>query len=214
MTPARASAVRDEGEPRPLPPKGERLSASQAERRRRVVTAAVELASEGGYDVVQMRDVAARARVALGTIYRYFESKDQMLAAALVDWTEELERRLEHRPPSGRTAEERVVEVVRRASGAIERNQKLSSALVTAVASPDPGIARYQGEIHEILVRILGRALAGMQPARREGVVRILCNVWFTALIGWVHGWRAVASIGEELEFAGRFLLSGQPAQA
>jgi AcrR family transcriptional regulator len=178
-----------------------------------VVAAAVQLASEGGYEVVQMRDVAARARVALGTIYRYFESKDQMLAAALVDWTTELERRLEQRPPSGPTAEERVVEVVRRASGAIERNQKLSSALVTAVASPDPGIARYQGEIHEILVRILDRALSGMQPSHRQGVVRILCNVWFAALIGWVHGWRAVASIGDELEFAGRFLLSGQPAR-
>lgn len=213
MTPSRAPVATDEGEPRRLPPKGERLSASQAERRRRVVAAAVQLASEGGYEVVQMRDVAARARVALGTIYRYFESKDQMLAAALVDWTTELERRLEQRPPSGPTAEERVVEVVRRASGAIERNQKLSSALVTAVASPDPGIARYQGEIHEILVRILDRALSGMQHSHRQGVVRILCNVWFAALIGWVHGWRAVASIGDELEFAGRFLLSGQPAR-
>lgn len=208
MTAGRASAVPRQGETPRLPPKGERLYASQAERRRRVVAAAVELASEGGYDVVQMRDVAARAKVALGTIYRYFESKDQMLAAALVDWTYALERRLEQRPPSGATAEERVVEVVRRASGAIERNQKLSSALVTAVASPDPGIARYQGEIHEILIRILDRALTDMHPDRRDGVVRILCNVWFAALIGWVHGWRAVASIGDELEFAGRFLLS------
>lgn len=208
MTAGRAPAVPRQDETSRLPPKGERLYASQAERRRRVVAAAVELASEGGYDVVQMRDVAARAKVALGTIYRYFESKDQMLAAALVDWTYALERRLEQRPPSGATAEERVVEVVRRASGAIERNQKLSSALVTAVASPDPGIARYQGEIHEILIRILDRALTDMHPDRRDGVVRILCNVWFAALIGWVHGWRAVASIGDELEFAGRFLLS------
>lgn len=176
------------------------------------MAAAVELASEGGYELVQMRDVAARAKVALGTIYRYFESKDQMLAAALVDWTSELERRIEQRPPSGRTAEERVVEVVRRASGAMERNEKLSSALVTAVASPDPGIGRYQGEVHEILIRIFNGALAESQARHRDGVVRILCNVWFAALIGWVHGWRGVASIGDELEFASRFLLSAQPA--
>jgi len=208
VTAGRASAVALAGDTPSLPPKGERLYASQAERRRRVVAAAVGLASEGGYEVVQMRAVAARAKVALGTIYRYFESKDQMLAAALVDWTYGLEQRLEQRPPSGATAEERVVEVVRRASGAIERNQKLSTALVTAVASPDPGIARYQAEIHEILIRILNRALTDMHPGRRDGVVRILCNVWFAALIGWVHGWRAVASIGDELEFAGRFLLS------
>jgi AcrR family transcriptional regulator len=176
------------------------------------VAAAVALASEGGYEVVQMRDVASRAKVALGTIYRYFESKDQMLAAALVEWTCELERRLEQRPPSGATAEERVVEVIRRASRAVERNQRLSSALVTAVASPDPGIGRYQGEVHEILIRIFNAALAGVPAVRRDGAVRILCNVWFAALIGWVHGWRGVASVGEELEFAGRFLLSDQPA--
>lgn len=209
MSSGRPAPLAEAGERRSLPPKGERLSANQAERRRRVVAAAVELATEGGYELVQMRDVAARAKVALGTIYRYFESKDQMLAAALVEWTSELERRLEQRPPSGPTAQDRVLEVIRRASGAIERNQTLSSALVTAVASPDPGIGRYQGEVHEILIRIFNRALSGVEPARRDGVVRILCNVWFTALIGWVHGWRAVASIGEELEFAGRFLMSG-----
>lgn len=209
MSSSRPATVVGAGERGTLPPKGERLSANQAQRRRRVVAAALELASEGGYDVVQMRDVAARANVALGTIYRYFESKDQMLGAALVDWTSELERRLDEREPSGPTAEDRVLEVIRRASGAIERNQRLSSALVTAVASPDPGIGRYQGEVHEILVRIFNRALAGVEAARRDAVVRILCNVWFTALIGWVHGWRAVASIGEELEFAVRFLMSG-----
>ena len=209
MTAAGASPAEVPGD-RPVPPKGERLSANQAERRRRVVAAAVDLASDGGYDDVQMRDVAARAKVALGTIYRYFESKDQMLAAALVEWTRELERRIEQRPPAGPTAEERVVEVVRRATGAVERNQPLSSALVTAVASPDPGIARYQGEVHEILIRVFNRALEGMDPGRRDAVVRILCNVWFASLIGWVHGWRAVASVGEELEFAGRFLLAGE----
>ena len=213
MTAAGASAEKVPGDS-PVPPKGERLSANQAERRRRVVAAAVELASDGGYEDVQMRDVAAKAKVALGTIYRYFESKDQMLAAALVEWTLELERRLEQRPPAGHAAEDRVVEVIRRATGAVERNQRLSSALVTAVASPDPGIGRYQGEVHEILIRIFNRALDGMDPTRRDAVVRILCNVWFAALIGWVHGWRAVASVGEELEFAGRFLLGAEGAAA
>ena len=71
----------------------EQLTKSQAARRQRVVAAALELGSEGGYDAVQMRDVAARANVALGTIYRYFSSKDHLLAAALVEWVKDLERR-------------------------------------------------------------------------------------------------------------------------
>jgi AcrR family transcriptional regulator len=175
-----------------------------------VVAAAVELASEGGYELVQMRDVAGRAAVALGTIYRYFESKDQLLAAALVEWTADLERGLEERPPAGARPEDRLVEVIRRASRPLERNQMLSSALVTAVAGPDQGTHRYQAEVHEILVRILEKALVDLDPAKRDAVVRILCDVWFAALIGWVHGWRAVTSVRDELEFAGRYLVAGR----
>ena len=56
---------------------------NQAARRERVIAAAVDLASEGGYDAVQMRDVATTAGVALGTIYRYFSSKDHLLAETM-----------------------------------------------------------------------------------------------------------------------------------
>ncbi len=80
----------------------ERLTAKQVARRARVVDAALELAAEGGYDAVQMRDVATRAGVALGTIYRYFSSKDELLAAALVEWAAVVEHRISARPPRGR----------------------------------------------------------------------------------------------------------------
>ena len=40
------------------------LTKSQAARRERVIRAAQELASDGGYDAVQMRDVASRGEVA------------------------------------------------------------------------------------------------------------------------------------------------------
>jgi AcrR family transcriptional regulator len=199
---------------------GRRLAANQADRRRRVVQAAVELAAEGGYDLVQMRDVAARAGVALGTIYRYFESKDQLLGAAFVEWVGELERRLAQRPPVGNNPVERVVDVLRRASRATERNQQLSSALITALVGGPPArqtttpgpaksgsAGRYQDQVEQALVRILEGALQGMPPDARDGVVRLLTHVWFAALIGWVHGWRGVRSVSDELEFAARFLL-------
>ena len=84
------------------------LTKSQAQRRERVLRAALELGAEGGYDAVQMRDVATSAGVALGTIYRYFASKDHLLAAALVEWTHDLVRRVTQRPPKGDSTIERV----------------------------------------------------------------------------------------------------------
>ena len=53
------------------------------ERTRRIVATAVELAEEGGFEAVRMRDVAAQAGVALGTFYKRFSSKEDLLIAAL-----------------------------------------------------------------------------------------------------------------------------------
>ena len=64
-------------------------SAAQRDRRKRILDATLALASKGGYDAVQMREVAERADVALGTLYRYFPSKIHLLVGAL---TLELER--------------------------------------------------------------------------------------------------------------------------
>ena len=56
-------------------------SAAQRERRKRILDATLALASKGGYDAVQMRAVAERADVALGTLYRYFPSKIHLLVS-------------------------------------------------------------------------------------------------------------------------------------
>ena len=45
-------------------------SAAQRDRRQRILDATLALASKGGFDAVQMRAVAERADVALGTLYR------------------------------------------------------------------------------------------------------------------------------------------------
>src|SRR3546814_13658344 len=102
----------------------DQLSASQAARRQRVLVAALQLGSAGGYDAVQMRDVAASAGVALGTIYRYFPSKDPLLAAAMVEWMEGLERLLNSRGPTGSSPAERGDGGLRRALPTSPHNPK------------------------------------------------------------------------------------------
>ena len=58
-------------------------SAAQRERRRRILDAATALAAKGGFEQMQMRAVAERADVALGTLYRYFPSKIHLLVSVL-----------------------------------------------------------------------------------------------------------------------------------
>jgi AcrR family transcriptional regulator len=186
----------------------ETLTRSQTARRQRVIAAAVELANQGGYDAVQMRDVATTAQVALGTIYRYFSSKDHLLAATLVEWLSDLQRRVTQRPAKGDTPADRVVDVVRRAVHNIERNPKLTAALITAVSASDPAIKDCQREVNDIMVDVLSRAMADdVDDDLKVGVCRVLTHVWFSALIGWVNGWGTGVDPGQELEVATRLLL-------
>jgi AcrR family transcriptional regulator len=185
----------------------ETLPRNQAARRDRVIQAAMALAAEGGYEAVQMRDVAASASVALGTIYRYFTSKDQLLAAAMVEWLGQLEREVGRRPPRGDTPADRVVDVVRRASRTLGRNPRLTAALVTAVAAPDPDVVALHRKSSAAMQRILSASMGDLDEATKADVVRVLNHVWFSALLAWVHGWSDVDQVIEELEVAGRLVL-------
>jgi AcrR family transcriptional regulator len=55
----------------------------QAERHAAIVAAARALAAEGGMRAVQIAPVAARAGIAAGTVYRYFPSKTELVAAVV-----------------------------------------------------------------------------------------------------------------------------------
>jgi TetR/AcrR family transcriptional regulator, cholesterol catabolism regulator len=186
----------------------EQLTKSQAARRQRVVAAALELGSEGGYDAVQMRDVAARANVALGTIYRYFSSKDHLLAAALVEWARDLERRATTRPPRGDTTADRVVDLLGRAVRAMEREPKLSAAVVAALTSNDAHVSDCQREVGIVMDRIQGMAFPDdFDPETERRIIRALGHVWFASLLGWVNGWKGMSETGDELDSAAHLML-------
>ena len=184
------------------------LTKSQAARRERVIRAALELGATGGYDAVQMRDVATSAGVALGTIYRYFSSKDHLLAAAMVEWTLDLERRVGQRPPKGDTITDRVSDVLHRATRAMEKEPKLSEAVVTALLSPDRGAASCQEDVSASMNRIMGLALGDdFDPEFKINATRTLGHVWFSALIGWVNGWSGMEKVADELDIATHLVL-------
>lgn len=194
------------------------LTPGQVERRERVLRTALALGRVGGYDAVQMRDVAAEAGVALGTIYRYFSSKDHLLAAALVYWVTELEHQVTLRPPTGATTTDRVLSVIRRAQRAMEREQNLSEALVTALVSPDPGAVACQREMTSIMTRTIARGLGDDLDDRiRADSARILGHVWFSALVGWVLGWSNIDKVSDEVSTAGHLMLDhldGSPTRS
>ena len=139
---------------RPVP---RTLTRAQQARRQRVVDAAMALGLDGGYEAVQMRDVASRADVAMGTVYRYFTSKDHLLAAALVHWVEQLDNRLAQLPAQGDSAAVRVMDVLDRALRAMGRQPQLvapcSPPSPPRIRPPSSASSRYRcswrGSSHE-----------------------------------------------------------------
>jgi TetR/AcrR family transcriptional regulator, cholesterol catabolism regulator len=184
------------------------LTARQAARRERIIRAALELAADGGYEAVQMRDVAARADVALGTIYHYFSSKDHLLAATLVVWTRDLQRQLEQRPVEGATTIERVLDLLRRTTRGMRRNETLSAAILTGFMSTGDEVAACQLEVHAAWAGFVSNAFDDtVDPVKRTKIIRTLEHVWNSGLVGWTFGWMTLDEAVTELEDAARLLL-------
>jgi AcrR family transcriptional regulator len=184
------------------------LTARQAARRERIIRAALELAAKGGYDAVQMRDVAARADVALGTIYHYFSSKDHLLAATLVVWTRDLQRQLEQRPVEGETTVDRVLDLLRRTTRGMRHNETLSAAILTGFMSHGAEVAACQVEVHHVWAGFVANAFDdSVDPVRRAKIIRTLEHVWNSGLVGLTFGWMTLDEAVSELEDAARLLL-------
>ena len=187
-----------------------KLTPRQAQRREAVINAAMELAVEGGYEAVQMREVSTRAEVALGTVYRYFSSKDQLLVGVLNEWVLELQRRVDARPLRGDTPAERVHDILRRALIALDRSPMLTEALVTAltsVSAADPDAIAETQVVYENMQQLVASGMGDEGPKERDAIIRIIGSVWMAALIARTRGWAQPTEMRNDLEAALQLLL-------
>ncbi len=185
-------------------PAGSRAEQTAA-RRARLIETATRLAAEGGYEAVQMRDVASRSGVALGTLYRHFQSKDELLLAALAEQIAILRSRAEQRPASGDTPAERVADVLRRACRALERRPELTAAMITAMTSA--GDTPVKLDVHDGFSSIISGALGGHPVDDLEAIQRVLGHVWLSSLVTWVGGTAPAGRMADDLVSAARLLL-------
>jgi AcrR family transcriptional regulator len=189
-------------------------SSAQRERRRRILEATIALASKGGFDAVQMRAVAERADVALGTLYRYFPSKIHLLVSALSQQFEESQVAASRREVPGDTPAERVEYVLLAATRALQRDPNLTEALTRAFMSADASVA---GEIHVVGRQVTGmitRAMKGVDYVEGEApteqdiaISRVISDVWLSALVAWVTGRFTDDEAAEHVSTAVRLLL-------
>ncbi|HWB65436.1 MAG TPA: TetR family transcriptional regulator [Mycobacteriales bacterium] len=175
---------------------------SQQARRERILDAAVELAAEGGYEAVQMREVAERADVALGTVYRYFPSKVHLLVTAMGRTFQTLQES-ERVNAGGGDPEERVYRVVAAVTRFIARQRRLSGAMIRAMMSADADAGREVEAVGDLLVGFIARAThdPDSTPSERDTLVaHTIGKVWLIDVVTMLSGRMTVSQVLEDLQ--------------
>jgi AcrR family transcriptional regulator len=199
-----ASAAAAPGQPGETEPG----SAAQRERRKRILDATLALASKGGYDAVQMREVAERADVALGTLYRYFPSKIHLLVSGLAREFERTKERLDRRPIPGSTPYDRMLYVLGRVTRSMQREPLLTEAMTRAFMFADPSAAAEVNAVAALMEQILTDAMHDGEPTGDErAIARVIGDVWLSNLVAWVTRRASANDVAHHLELAARLLL-------
>jgi TetR/AcrR family transcriptional regulator, cholesterol catabolism regulator len=183
-------------------------SAAQRERRKRILDATLALASKGGYDAVQMRAVAERADVALGTLYRYFPSKIHLLVSGLAREFERAQERLDRSPAPGDTPYDRVLYVLGRVTRSMQREPLLTEAMTRAFMFADPSAAAEVNAVAQLMEDMLTKAMHDGEPTADErAIARVIGDVWLSNLVAWVTRRASANDVAAHLELAARLLL-------
>ena len=183
-------------------------SAAQRDRRKRILDATLALASKGGYDAVQMRTVAERADVALGTLYRYFPSKIHLLVSALVLEFERTQEKLDRKPIPGDTPYDRMLYVLSRVTRTMQREPMLTEAMTRAFMFADPSAAAEVNAVARQMERMFSRAMHDGEPSADDAAIaRVIGDVWLSNLVAWVTRRASADDVSSHLELAARLLL-------
>ena len=183
-------------------------SAAQRDRRKRILDATLALASKGGYDAVQMRAVSERADVALGTLYRYFPSKNHLLVAALTEEMDQIQDKLDRKPIPGDTPTERMLFVLARVTRNMQRDPMLTEAMTRAFMFADPSAAVEVNAVAQQMTRMFTRAMHDGEPSAEDiAIARVIGDVWLSNLVAWVTRRASADDVTSRLELAARLLL-------
>ncbi|OZF51014.1 TetR family transcriptional regulator [Rhodococcus sp. 14-2470-1b] len=186
-------------------------SEAQRERRRRILDSTLALASKGGYDAVQMRAVAERADVAVGTLYRYFPSKVHLLVSALAREFEKIAAKRTF--PSGRTPRERMHLVLSQITRAMQRDPLLTEAMTRAFMSADASAAAEVDHVGRLMDRMFAEAMSDGEPTQLQlNIARVVSDVWLSNLVAWLTRRSSANDVATRLELTVDLLLGNAEA--
>ncbi len=181
---------------------------AQRERRKRILDATLAIASKGGYEAVQMRAVAERADVAVGTLYRYFPSKVHLLVSALGRELERIDAKTDRTVLTGGTPYQRLTIMVGKLNRAMQRNPLLTEAMTRAFVFADASAAGEVDHVGKLMDSMFARAMSDGEPTEDQyHIARVISDVWLSNLLAWLTRRASATDVAKRLDLAVRLLI-------
>lgn len=175
------------------------------------------LAEKGGFENVRLRDVAANAEVALGTLYKRFPSKESILIAALELEAEKIERKMMKTPAEGDNPTDRAIYFFEAATKTLFKKPNLARAVLRSLTSGDVELTGQIAAYHQRMTNMIIAAMRGVvagaadkDATNREQIVAfIMQQIWFSSLVGWMGGLITKPMVIEQLRITLTLVLKG-----
>ena len=196
-------------EPAPTSAHVRPLSRTQTVRRQRIIDVALSMLDTCSADQLQMRDISQAADLALATVYRYFPSKELLLARVFEQWCEGYWTRLA-RAADGRANIDRLADLTSRSVEAYLSHPNMLMMISELQLSKDPVVAAVMEDIRARAERFFLAALEGLDPIDASGIVDVVFVVMGAKLTAWARGAIAMGEVHRAVQTTIRLLLEYQ----
>ena len=191
--------ARAEGKPakpaKGVPAKSHRATgdtAKSADKRERILEAAVRVFARNGFHATRVSEVAKAAGVADGTIYLYFKSKDELLVSLFEDRVERLLAFLETELPRAESAPAKLRRVIEIQLGLLEGERDLAEVVTVILRQSTKLMKEYAAPKFTAYLDTIGRVVAEGQAAgelRTDVSPHLAARAIFGALDGIAMTW-------------------------
>ncbi|MCI2425545.1 TetR/AcrR family transcriptional regulator [Candidatus Acetothermia bacterium] len=158
-------------------------------RKKWIIEAAVAAFAQKGFHLTSMREIAKSAAVAIGTLYHYFDSKEEMLNDILRAEIDVLQRALAEITQSNRSAKEQIDAVLQLCFARLAKDKSLTKLIfcekVIAHDKFRDNFRSLQDTIISHLQKIITRGIAKGEIARcNPSLVAALIMGAITVMVG------------------------------
>jgi TetR/AcrR family transcriptional regulator, fatty acid metabolism regulator protein len=188
------------------------LPEAREQRRRAILESAVKVFATHGFSAARIRDIAAGASVAEGTIYLYFQGKDDLLLTAFRDRVSEFVASVAEAMEAHSPFEDRLARFVRTQFESIEADPPLATVLLLETRQSSQF---YRGAVRDVLKeyaqaidRLLASGVERGEVSRGADVAlvrRMLIGALEEIELEWLLGERTRPLVPQAAAFAAIF---------